>query len=396
MPDRWAVATGNWSNTATWNGGTLPGTGDDVFADGFTVTIDQNITVLSIRTTQRTGGTAGGQFSISGTRTVNANVTSGTTDCLVVTATSSNVTINGNVTGGTSANAEGFVVTQASCVFSVTGSVTGGSAASCNGIIVNASGITGTVTGTVSGGTNATARGISLTVGTLTINGNVTAGTANGILCSNTESLVTINGNPTNSNAVSVSNGRCVLVLTSDMTGTGTAGNVGVYGGSVLISGGNVIGGSSSGHNAIVQTAGFCRIFGNVTASASSLSIDSLGGDLYVVGNVLASGTQNSIRSANVSMVVIGNVSGGSTGDGINSEASGIIVVHGTVTGGSSAGGHGIWHSGRADIRIFGSEVAGAGGAAAVSNTGTGTKTTTAIGGGGSSLPLIGPGGLVY
>jgi hypothetical protein len=48
MALRYAVATGNWSNTATWNGGTLPGVGDDVHANGFTVTIDQDINVNSI------------------------------------------------------------------------------------------------------------------------------------------------------------------------------------------------------------------------------------------------------------------------------------------------------------------------------------------------------------
>ena len=40
-----AVASGNWSNPATWNGGVLPGPGDVVASNGFTVTIDQNVTI---------------------------------------------------------------------------------------------------------------------------------------------------------------------------------------------------------------------------------------------------------------------------------------------------------------------------------------------------------------
>jgi hypothetical protein len=51
MALRYAVASGNWSNTATWNGGTLPTAVDDVFSNNFTVTIDGTFTVLSIRNT---------------------------------------------------------------------------------------------------------------------------------------------------------------------------------------------------------------------------------------------------------------------------------------------------------------------------------------------------------
>lgn len=48
MPLRGAVASGNWSNPAIWNGGVLPSSGDIVASNGFTVTIDQNINVDSI------------------------------------------------------------------------------------------------------------------------------------------------------------------------------------------------------------------------------------------------------------------------------------------------------------------------------------------------------------
>jgi hypothetical protein len=50
-----AVATGNWSNPATWNGGVLPNPGDVVASNNFTVTIDQNINVdLLTNTVQAT------------------------------------------------------------------------------------------------------------------------------------------------------------------------------------------------------------------------------------------------------------------------------------------------------------------------------------------------------
>jgi hypothetical protein len=65
MAIRYAVATGNWSSTATWNGGTLPTSADDVYANGFTVTINQNVAVLSLNTTAAVGVNNGGTFILA-------------------------------------------------------------------------------------------------------------------------------------------------------------------------------------------------------------------------------------------------------------------------------------------------------------------------------------------
>jgi hypothetical protein len=51
MATRFAIGNGNWSNTATWDGGALPLSNDDIFANNFTVTLDQDITVGSLRNT---------------------------------------------------------------------------------------------------------------------------------------------------------------------------------------------------------------------------------------------------------------------------------------------------------------------------------------------------------
>jgi hypothetical protein len=51
MALRVAVATGNWSNPAIWNGGVLPSAGDVVASNNFTVTIDQNINVHTLTNT---------------------------------------------------------------------------------------------------------------------------------------------------------------------------------------------------------------------------------------------------------------------------------------------------------------------------------------------------------
>jgi hypothetical protein len=128
MAIRYAVATGNWSSTATWNGGTLPTSADDVYANGFTVQVNQNVTVLSLNTTAATGVLNGGNFnfsaggftvvadtiqagsgialtvggSASGTYTITANtinggITPNTGFAFFINSASSNVIINGNI-----------------------------------------------------------------------------------------------------------------------------------------------------------------------------------------------------------------------------------------------------------------------------------------------------------
>jgi len=51
MATRFAVATGNWSNTAIWDNGALPASSDIVHSNGFTVTVDQDVTIGSLRNT---------------------------------------------------------------------------------------------------------------------------------------------------------------------------------------------------------------------------------------------------------------------------------------------------------------------------------------------------------
>lgn len=101
MAERYAVATGNWSSLATWNGGaSLPGVGDTVHANVYTVTIDQDIEVTALSTRPGTTAVAGGGFTVSATgRTLRCNLYSGTTNCLTVTATTGTTSIYGKAYG---------------------------------------------------------------------------------------------------------------------------------------------------------------------------------------------------------------------------------------------------------------------------------------------------------
>ena len=228
MATRYAVATGNWSNTATWDGGTLPTASDDVFADGKTVTIDQNVTVLSLRNTQRSGGTLGGGFTVSGAFTINASggsgFISGASSLLTVTTASPTTT---TTLGAISATG----LTTTAFTFSGTGTLTHtGNINDCvrsPGILVTANGtlnVTGNLTGNsgTSGGTNAPI-GIS-GAPTVTVIGNATAGNGAGgsAIRSTGATLLTITGTITGSATQNNADGACLFASAGTFTVNGT------------------------------------------------------------------------------------------------------------------------------------------------------------------------------
>jgi hypothetical protein len=245
MAVRYAVATGNWSNTATWDGGTLPASGDDVYADGKTVTIDQNVTVANIYNLQRVGGTIGGTFTVSangftitaniaacgnasfptamsitatGTTTIIGNITGNINTPtnavgvgLIILAGTVNVT--GNVQGGGLAgsnnNGSHGISVQNSSILNLTGNTTGGGSSSGTYGILFANTSRGVITGNSTGGLGGNGSGIhvsSTLSNALVFNGLAIAGPNPGILNAST-GTVTINGNQT---AVGNANAYCI------------------------------------------------------------------------------------------------------------------------------------------------------------------------------------------
>lgn len=187
-----AAATGNWSAPATWIGGVLPGPGDIARANGYTVTIDQDISVKllsngpenpagtfrissvpdgvrNISITDGLGG-AGAEGKLYGTLTISApsgivdlgatkilgTAVGDTRSALLIDAAATNVTVKttGAVTGAilSSANSSPPIISNApaGCTLMV-GSVAAGNTIESPGIRLNAP-TTVVVSGSVVGG----------------------------------------------------------------------------------------------------------------------------------------------------------------------------------------------------------------------------------------------------
>ena len=197
MADKWyTAASGNWSTAANWNGGTLPTSADDVYADGKAVVIDTNVTVLSIRTTQRSGGTVGGTFTISAagitvTCTSSGILSATSGGALLITATTGTTTLNSNLTGGATNNFIACTLSGATTL-NITGNLLSGIATNTHGLSVSSTSII-TITGNVTGGSSTGNAVLITSAATITVTGNLIGGTSTGTAISNTTVAATIN-----------------------------------------------------------------------------------------------------------------------------------------------------------------------------------------------------------
>ena len=302
MADIRAIASGNWSAGGTWNGGIPPGLTDNGFANGFTVTLDQDVSCLSINTTAGGGGVAGGRFQLTAagvTRTITANILAGSSNCLLQNAAGCSLIVNGSVTGGSSGSAPG-IDASLGALLQINGNVSGGTGPSCYGVnntwIVNSIVIAGNVTGGTSGANSA--HGISVSYApSVTIIGNVTGGagsSANGASLATSNGVYTITGNVTGGAGISA----------SGVSGLGPNGTLTITG--------NVTGGSSS------------------TAYGAFPS----NGSLLIVNGTVTGGA-------------------GSNAFGLNAQFSGYVYVNGAVIGGSGQSSYGMQHSLGTLDRVF-------------------------------------------
>lgn len=225
MANRFAVASGNFNDTATWSttaagspGASVPVAGDNAIANTRTVTITANATCDNITNGTTYGGTAGGSFTLSDGVTLTASIIGGTgTSSCVNYSGSTSSSIVGTVTGGGGSTALGVThsgsgtlnVTNASPhtarafsntaagTISITGNCTATGAAGSTPLISNSSNGTVTINGSITGGSGGASHGVSNTSnGSVNVTGSVTGGAVSNAFGINNTSTgtVTVNG----------------------------------------------------------------------------------------------------------------------------------------------------------------------------------------------------------
>ena len=269
MALRYAVATGNWSNTATWDGGTLPTAADDVFSNNFTVTIDGTFTVLSIRNTLNAAApviTAGGQFRFAN----NGNLTctaaqaifaGSTTPVLEMALASPNTAIfSGSVLTLTNTNTYNAIRLSGTGTLTCTGNYTVDNGSATKQII------------------NVTSTGTLNIIGDLSSTVSSSAGSANALLIG-ANATINVTGNITASSgivnaggsATVVSNSNSTLNVTGNITGAAT---LGIYTiGSTINIIGSITGGTSVPGLLNNTGAATISITGVATSSATTPAI---------------------------------------------------------------------------------------------------------------------------
>lgn len=180
--------------------------GDVLYANNHDITIANDIGSASVTATLTTAagtGTAGGSYTFdintTDAKTLYTNATAGTTACLIVTgegagADTTELTIIGNITGGTATSAYGVKLMHTLGVIHFTGAALGGSYATA--IHSGSAGkftLTGNATGDVGNGINSTSSAIFTVAGACV--GSSSTGAGIGCACGTGSGYCTITGN---------------------------------------------------------------------------------------------------------------------------------------------------------------------------------------------------------
>ncbi len=260
MPNRWPIASGNWSNAAIWSGSLIPTASDDVFLNNQTVTLDQNVNVLTLRNAASASVvTANGVLAVTGSYTVSTTngfiLPNGSAGGVIQFVGSGSLNLNGNITPDNST----AIYNYSTGTINIVGNITIGNTAGNR--IINSSAGTINLIGNLSmpGTTNTNIFGINNQQnGTINITGNITAG-------------------GTGANNVAIINTTTGII---NITGNVTAGS-----------------GATTANGVQNSSIGTVNITGIVAASASAGISSTTAGIINVIGQLQASPTANAVSS---------------------------------------------------------------------------------------------------
>lgn len=280
-----AIASGNWSATGTWNGGVLPGNGDTVYANGFIVAINQNITIGGANNSTINAGSfvAGQWYEIT---------TVGTTTWTAIGATSNTLGVIFLATGVGSGTGQAKArATLSTALNASAGAATGGGFTQASTYSVPCDLRAGTTNClTLSGATNYTESNLNL-VGGVAANQNALVNNGTGTV-SLTSS--TISGK----NAIAIQNTSTGTVITDgctitsgDTTSAYSISNSGPSPSEIRITGGTITGGYSG--SVTSSSTGTVNI-SNVTISQLAYSAATVlitgTGTVTITGSTLTGG----------------------------------------------------------------------------------------------------------
>jgi hypothetical protein len=324
-----AIANGNWSSTSTWNGGVLPGNGDTVYANGFNVTINQNITIGGANNpTVNAGSFVSGQWyeiDFVGTTSWTGIGAASNTVATVFLAT-------GVGSGTGTAKAIATLTTAANTAAGATGGGGNFSMSSAYAITTDLRAGT-TACLSMTGATSLTLDGLRLIAGT--------AASSHAISYGGTATLTIQNGATLNASATS-----STAAFAVNNTSSGT----------VAISNSTLTAGGSSNH--AVQNSSS----GTITVSNSTLT-----GGFGSAGSAL-----NNNSTTGVVSISACTVTGGSANNnpGVNNASTGSISITGsTLTGGTGSSSPAVNNTSTGSITISTSDLT----ATAFNNAFTGT-----------------------
>lgn len=271
-----ATGSGDWSDV-------IPEyvSGDTVKPAGYTVAIDENITIPCILDNT----TSDGGFTVAAACTIAATLVTGAAALVVCNHTTGTVAITGNVTGGSGAACYG-VNNANTGALTITGDVLGGANATAYGAYNTGAG-TITVTGNATGSDDAPAIYNAL-AGTVTITGSVTGGSGSAVygVHNHTTGLLTITGNATGGSAA-----------TAYGANNAGLGSVVVHGKAITGSVATALGTNNAGNGAVTVFT----VEGNVNLRASNL-----GDETYALALAASTRTLVGTRAASGSQPLVG------------------------------------------------------------------------------------------